>query len=161
LRDKKILVVKTFAVDEVEENTLQITDKEIKDFFNAQNYSALYQSDFSAKEEENFSKTNRAFFEDFTFSFRVNKDLIKSLSQTQKEDLLFVPQIIFWVCDLCEEENFLSIRMSLIDIKIGELVWFADNYYRFSVAPTETEVKERLAFLWKQVFSKIKKDFKE
>ena len=89
-----------------------------------------------------FSQAN-FFLEDFLLFFRVNKDLSNVLYKQTEFDILLIPQILFWACEECEEENLLYLRLSVIDLKTGRLVWFSDNFHKFSALPNQEKQEEK------------------
>ena len=105
-----------------------------------------------------FSQVN-FFLEDFLLFFRVNKDLSSTLYKQTQLDILLIPQILFWACEECEEENLLYLRLSVIDLKTGRLVWFSDNFHKFYSLPSQEKQKEKGAALFQVILKNFKKSF--
>ncbi len=99
------------------------------------------------------------FLEDFLLFFRINKDLSSAFYTQTKFDVLLVPQILFWACEECEEENLLYLRLSVIDLKAGRLVWFGDNFHQFSDIPSQEKQTKKGEALFQVILKNFKKSF--
>ena len=162
LREKQILLLKVFSEKEVDKKITEVLDQQIKDSLAKSTILKItYEADFEPQKREDFQNQNKLFLEDFYFSFRVNKDLVESISQIKYGELLLLPQILFWACKTCAENNLIFLRISLVDIKNKELVWFANNYYRFSDPPSKEQLTKKVVLLWEQILVKFYRDFKE
>ena len=159
LASQKILLLNTITTENIKPEDLQNINNLIKNFFIKKNYQITFESNFTELEKIKFRKQSRFFLEDFDFSFRVNKDLIQTITVQKTEQLLFIPQVLFWICEQCKEENIIFFRISLVDVNKGDLIWFAENFYKFTSFPNQETLTQKSNLLWQQIFQKIEKDF--
>lgn len=132
LKEKKIFIFSHFAKSTVPPEFLKKLAIQSENFFKNK-----WSNEKNIKDRDSFLSKNTAFLEDFLTSFRVNKDLANDLSKNFNLDILLIPQVVFWSCDSCDEEKLLHLRLSLVDLKLGRLIWFADNFHEFSEVPDQ------------------------
>lgn len=120
----------------------------------------ILEESLSPEIKETFFSQANFFLEDFLLFFRINKDLSKALYKQTQFDILLVPQILFWACENCEEENLLYLRLSVIDLKSGRLVWFSDNFHKFSALPDQENQAKKGIDLFQVILKNFKKSFR-
>ena len=154
-KNRKTFLLKILG-EEVNEQTLEAMNNKIEEFFS--DYMISDKLELANETRKNFYNKNKLFIEDFLFSFRVNKDLLQI---DEEIGLLIIPQVVHWACLSCQEKNLIYFRLSIVDLEKKELIWFADNYYRFSKEPSLEKLSQKINLLWQQIFARVKRDFKK
>ena len=169
--DKKIFIFSPFVrtelakFEEIQNFSKQLNKKKNefwKENFLEQTSDAknwILEKTLSHKIKTTFFSQANFFLEDFLLFFRINKDLSSALYTQTQFDILLIPQILFWACEECEEENLLYLRLSVIDLKAGRLVWFSDNFHQFSALPDQENQAKKGIDLFQVILKNFKKSF--